>query len=73
LVETFAALSAVFGSAAVLWELRLRMRFAVWCAFVSKLREQAVDGVTIWALLRVELRRSLAKLGILRKGLFFLR
>ena len=37
LIETFAALSSAFGSTAVLWQLRLRMRFAMWRSFVSQL------------------------------------
>jgi glycosyltransferase involved in cell wall biosynthesis len=73
LVETFGTLSAAFGTAAVLWQLRLRMRFAVWRSFVSKLRQQAVQGVSISALLRVEAWHFLAKLGTLRRDLFLSR
>jgi len=56
LIETFAALSSAFGSTAVLWQLRLRMRFAMWRSFVSQLMRHGAAGVTIWALLRVEAR-----------------
>jgi glycosyltransferase involved in cell wall biosynthesis len=68
--ETFDELSAVLGTPAVLWELRLRMRFAVWRSFVGRLRQQAVHGVTTWTLLHVEARLFRRRLGKLQRILF---
>jgi glycosyltransferase involved in cell wall biosynthesis len=68
LLETFEALSAVFRPDGVLWALRERMRFHIWRPFVHELRKRRAGGVTTWALLRVEARRSLRKLGVLRRA-----
>jgi hypothetical protein len=69
-VETFDELSAVLGTPAVLWELRLRMGFAVWRSFVGRLRQQVVHGVTTWALLHAEARLFGRRLGKLQRILF---